>query len=156
MNLSGVQTFQQELIKQIEELNMETNMAEGSGGSQIGDTLRTLLPMGDGSNVALTEILVSEFNAESDCVMFYTTMIMEIGPGYEALKEMILDWNLLCPLGAFGIFRQERQFYHKYVFPFPKNLPPKKLADRTMYLLEVLYEVLSQRFPEAVQLSGHV
>ena len=155
MNLEGVKKFQQELARQIEELNMETNVAEGTGGTQIGDTLRTLLPVNEGRDVVLTEILVSDFNAESDCLMFYTTMIMEIGPGYEALKEMLLDWNLTCPLGAFGIFRQGRQFYHKYVFPFPKNLPVQKLADRAMYLLEVLYDVISERFPEAVKLSGH-
>ena len=155
MNTADVLQFQQELTKQIEELNMETNMAEGTGGAQIGDTLRTLLPVNEGRDVVLTEILVSGFNAESDCLVFYTTMIMEIGPGYEALKEMMLDWNLACPLGAFGIFRQGRQFYHKYVFPFPKNLPTKKLADRAMYLLEVLCEVISDRFPEAVMLSGH-
>ena len=46
MNLADVKVFQQELARQIEELNMETNMAEGSGGSQIGDTLRTLLRTG--------------------------------------------------------------------------------------------------------------
>ena len=155
MNSADVLQFQQELAKQLEELNMETNTSEGSGGAQIGDTLRMLLPMDEGQNVVLTEILVSSFNAESDCLVFYTTMIMEIGPGYEALKEMLLDWNLTCPLGSFGIFRQARQFYHKYVLPFPKETSPKALADRAMYLLEVLYEVLSERFPEAVRLSGH-
>ena len=41
-------------------------------------------------------------------------MIVEIGPGYEALKEMLLDWNLTARLGAFGIYRQQRQLYHKY------------------------------------------
>ena len=155
MNTADVLQFQQELAKQIEELNLETNMADGTGGAQIGDTLRTLLPMNEEGDVVLTEILVSSFNAESDCLVFYTTMIMEIGPGYEALKEMLLDWNLTCPLGAFGIFRQGRLFYHKYVFPFPKNLPVQKLADRAMYLLEVLYDVISERFPEVVKLSGH-
>ena len=155
MNAADVLLFQQDLAGQIAQLNMETNTAAGSGGAQIGDTLRTLLPVNNGGDVALTEILVSSFNAESDCLVFYTTMIMEIGPGYEALKEMLLDWNLACPLGSFGIFRQGRQFYHKFVFPFPKNLPPKKLAKRAMYLLEVLYDVISGRFPEAVMLSGH-
>lgn len=155
MNAQDVLTFQQELAKQIEELNMETNMAEGTGNAQIGDTLRTLLPVSMKGDVALTEILVSQYNAESDCLVFYSTMIMEIGPGYEALKEMLLDWNLTCPLGAFGIFRQGRQFYHKFALPFPKETKPKELADRAMYLLELLYEVISERFPEAVQLSGH-
>ena len=143
MKIEDVKEFQRELAGQIEELGMETNTAEGTGGTQIGDTLRTLLPVNEGGDVVLTEILVSEFNAESDCLVFYTTMIMEIGPGYEALKEMLLDWNLLCPLGAFGIFRPARQFYHKYALPFPKDLPPKELADKAMYLLEVLYDVIS-------------
>ena len=156
MEIADVRAFQQALAKQIEELNMETNTAEGAGGAQIGDTLRTLLPVNEGHEVVLTEILVSDFNAESDCLVFYTTMIMEIGPGYEALKEMLLDWNLLCPLGAFGIFRQGRQFYHKLALPFPKETAPEALADQAMYLLELLYDVISERFPEAVRLSGHI
>ena len=155
MNAAEVKAFQENLARQIAELNMETNVAPGSGEPQIGDTLRTLLPVNGGSDVVMTEILVSEFNEDSNCLVLYTTMIMEIGPGYEALKEMLLDWNLTCPLGSFGIFRQGRQFYHKYLFPFPKNLPAKKLADRAMYLLELLYDVISERFPEAVRLSGH-
>ena len=155
MNAADVLQFQQELARQIEELKMETNMAEGSGGGQIGDTLRTLLPVNAGSDVVLTEIIVTDLNAESDCLVFYTTMIMEIGPGYEALKEMLLDWNLTCPLGAFGIFRPARQFYHKFTVPIPKETAPKELADRAMYLLEMLYDVISERFPEAVKLSGH-
>ena len=40
-------------------------------------------------------------------------MIAETGLGYEALKEMLPDWNLTCPIGAFGIYRRARQFYHK-------------------------------------------
>lgn len=155
MNVSDVQAFQKELANQIEELDMETTMVEGTGGTQLGDTLRTLLPVDEGRDAVLTEIIVSDFNAESDVLVFYTTMILEIGPGYEALKEMLLDWNLTCPLGSFGIFRQGRQFYHKLALPFPKETAPKELADRAMYLLELLYDVISERFPEAVKLSGH-
>ena len=155
MNAQDVLEFQRELSSQITRLHMETNTVEGNGGIQIGGTLRTLLPVSMDGDAALTEILVSRYNEESDSLLFYSTMIMEIGPGYEALKEMLLDWNLTCPLGAFGIYRQARQFYHKYTLPFPKDTPPGKLADRAMYLLELLYEVLSERFPEAVRLSGH-
>ena len=83
MNLADVKIFQAELARQIEELKMETNVAPGSGEPQIGDTLRTLLPVNGGSDVVMTEILVSEFNEDSNCLVLYTTMIMEIGPGYE-------------------------------------------------------------------------
>ena len=155
MELSTVRAFQQALAAQIAELNMETGLDKGAGGTQIGDTLRIVLPVNEGHDAVLTEVVVSSFNEESDYLMFYSTMILEIGPGYEALKEMLLDWNLLCPLGSFGIYRQGRQFYHKLALPFPKDVGAKALADQAMYLLELLYDVISERFPEAVQLSGH-
>ena len=154
MDATLVKTAFDELEERLKLLKVETARIGGED-DQIGDTLRALLPVTEAGDMVLMEVMVTPFDEGMALLHLYTTLIMEIGPGYEALKEMVLDWNLLCPLGAFGIFRQERQFYHKYVFPFPKNLPPKKLADRVMYLLEVLYEVISQRFDEAVQLSGH-
>ena len=156
MDAPRVQQFEQALAKQIEELGMETLIADGAGEGQIGQSLRTMLPIiGSQGDAALTEILVTELDEDLNLLYFYSTMIMEIGPGYEALKEMLLDWNLECPAGAFGIFRQGRQFYHKYTLPFPKDTAPEALADQAMVLLELLCEIISERFPEAVKLSGH-
>ena len=119
MDAPKVREFLDLLAKQIEELEMETKLDVAQSEAQLGPTLRTLLPMiGSKGDVALTEILVTQWDDDSDLLFFYTTMIMEIGPGYEALKEMVLDWNLESPVGAFGIYRQGRQFYHKYTFPF--------------------------------------
>ena len=155
MDAPKVREFLDLLAKQIEELEMETKLDVAQSEAQLGPTLRTLLPMiGSKGDVALTEILVTQLDDDSDLLFFYTTMIMEIGPGYEALKEMVLDWNLESPVGAFGIYRQGRQFYHKYTFPFPKDTAPKALADRAMVLLELICEVVSGRFSEAVKLSG--
>ena len=154
MDANGVQKFQDALEQKIRALGVETAFVDGGEG-QVGNTLRALLPVTDAGDASLMEIMVLDFEEDSDLLFFYTTMIVEIGPGYEAIKEMLLDWNLTCPLGAFGIFRQERQFYHKYAVPVPKDAEPELLAERAMDLLEQLYEIISRQFPEAVQLSGH-
>ena len=154
MDANGVKKFQDAMAEKIHALDVETAYVDGGDG-QIGGTLRALLPVTDAGDASLMEIMVTEFEEGSDLLLFYTTMIVEIGPGYEALKEMLLDWNLRCPMGAFGIFRQARQFYHKYTVPVPKDAEPEALAEKAMELLEMLYEVISRQFPEAVRLSGH-
>ena len=81
-------------------------------------------------------------------------MIAKIGPGYEALKEMLLDWNLTCPIGAFGIYREGRQFYHKYNYLMPTDGDPKEMAKEIFYVIHLVRDVIAETFPDAVRLSG--
>ena len=82
-------------------------------------------------------------------------MIAEIGPGYEALKEMTLDWNLTCPIGAFGIYRQNRQFYHKYNYLIPADGEAENTAMEVFYVIHLVLDVIAEIFPDVVRLSGN-
>ena len=154
MTTENAARFQAALEARLKELPLETAYVDG-GPDQIGDTLRALVPVTDDGNVALSEIIVTPWAEDSDLLHIYSTIIMEIGPGYEALKEMMLDWNLTCPLGAFGIYRPARQFYHKYTVPLPPDTDPDALAEGTFFLLNLVAAAISERFEDAVQLSGH-
>lgn len=123
---------------------------------QIGDTLRALVPVDEVGNMVLLEVLAAPYTEEMLLVQIYTTMIAEIGPGYEALKEMTQEWNLACPLGAFGIYRQNRQFYHKYNYLLPVEGDPKEFAMEVFYVIHLVIDVITDIFPDAVRLSGHV
>ena len=158
MNADDVKRLESALEARFKELELETAYFD-NGEESIGDTLRVMLPVTDEGDMALTEILVTPWSEDCDLLHIYSTMILEIGPGYEAVKEMLLDWNVSCPLGAFGIYRPARQFYHKYTLPLPRPLAAdleEELADRVFFLLNLVAAVLSERYPEAVQLSGHL
>lgn len=154
MTTERVKRFQELLEARLKELTLETAYI-GGGPDQIGDTLRALVPVTDDGDVVLTEILVTPWAKDCDLLHIYSTMIAEIGPGFEALKEMLPDWNLTCPLGAFGIYRPARQFYHRYSVPLPPETDPEILAEKAFPLLNLIAAVIAERFPEAVRLSGH-
>ena len=135
-------------------MEYDTALLEGET-PQIGDTLRAMVPVDEEGNRVLLEVLAAEYNENTYLIEIYTTMIAEIGPGYEALKEMTLDWNLTCPIGAFGIYRQGWQFYHKYNYLLPTDGDEKELAAEVFYVIHLARDVIAEIFPDAVRLSGH-
>ena len=147
--------FLTELENLLKKTGVQTATLEGVE-PQIGNTLRALLPVTDAGDMVLTEVMMGPYTEDALLLQIYTTMIAEIGPGYEALKEMLLDWNLSAPLGAFGIYRQNRQFYHKYNYIIPTDADPEEMAAEIFYLIDLVLGVISERFPDAVRLSGHV
>ena len=150
-----VMVFLNELEELLKKMEYQTMRLQGEA-PQLGDTVRALVPVDDAGNLVLTEVLVGQFNDKTLMIQIYTTMIAEIGPGYEALKEMTLDWNLKCPIGAFGIFRQNRQFYHKYNYLIPAEGDPKEMAMEIFYIIHLVRDVIAEIFPDVVRLSGNV
>ena len=149
-----VRQFQAELDALLQQAGVETAVVPGEE-VQIGDTLRALLPVTETGDHALLEVMAAPCTEEMLLLQLYSTLILEIGPGYDDLKESLLDWNLTCPIGAFGIFRQGRQFYHKYTYPIPMDVDPAELAREVFYILNLVAAAIAERFPEAVRLSGH-
>lgn len=153
--MMDVNVFLNELEELLKKMEYQTARLEGQE-PQIGDTLRAMVPVDEAGNMVLLELLLGEYNENTLMVQIYSTMIAEIGPGYEALKEMLLDWNLTCPIGAFGIYRQNRQFYHKYNYLLPTDGDAKEMATEVFYIIHLVRDVIAQVFPDAVRLSGHV
>ena len=143
-------TALESLMKQI---GLETAFIAGQD-PQIGNTLRTLLPVTDVGDAVLLEVMLAPYTDDALLLQLYSTMIAEIGPGYEALKEMLLDWNLTCTLGAFGIYRQGRQLYHKYNYILPVDGEPEEIASEVFYLISLIRDAIALRFPDAVRISG--
>ena len=152
MNIDRFITELETLLKKME---YETVILKGEE-IQLGDTLRVLLPVDETGNIVLMEIMALPYTEDALLLQLYSTMIAEIGPGYEALKEMLLDWNLNSPLGAFGIYRQGRQFFHKYNYPMPADGDPKEMAVEVFYIIHLIRDVIGQIFPDAVRLSGNL
>ena len=138
----------------LKQLGVQTAMLDGVE-PQIGNTLRALMPVTNTGEVVLTEVMLGPLTEDALLVQIYSTMIVEIGPGYEALKEMILDWNLTAGLGAFGIYRQQRQLYHKYNYIIPTDADPEEMATEIFYLINLVVSVISEYYTDAIRLSGN-
>ena len=148
MDLKAVHQFLQELDGKITELGIETTYVKGGDSPQIGDTLRILLPVTEEGHPVITEIMVSEFADDLDLLHLYSTVFPKCGGKLSELPQKLSEWNLLCPLGAFGIYEEEQQLFHKYTLPFPLEMEPDVLAEEAMLLIELIHSVLSQKYPE--------
>lgn len=126
---------------------------EGIRGPQIGNTLRILLPITEEGHPVLTEIMVTEFTDDLDLLHIYSTLIVKSNDSISELKQKLGEWNLLCPLGAYGLYEEdgERQLFHKYTLPF--SMDAEKLADEAMILIELIHGILSDKYPEFKEYS---
>ena len=149
-----INKFFAELEKLLKQIGLQTAVLQGKP-PQIGVTLRTLLPVTENGDMVMLEFMAAPYTEDANVLQLYTTMIPEIGPGFEALKDALLDWNLTCRIGAFGIFREGRQFYHKYNYPMPMDVPADEMALEIFYLIHLVQDAIIQVYPDAVLLSGN-
>ena len=146
--------FLNEVESLLKKMDYETAMVENED-QDLGNTLRALMPVDETGNKVLLEVMAIPYDEHAILVQIYSTMIAEIGPGYEALKEMTLEWNLTCPIGAFGIYREGRQFFHKYNYLMPTDEDEKEMAAEIFYIIHLVMDVIAEIFPDAVRLSGN-
>ena len=77
--------FLTNLEKMLKEKNLETYITD-SGDPLAGNILRTLLPVTETGDMVMTEFMAASYTDDADLIQIYSTMIMKIGPGYEAMK----------------------------------------------------------------------
>ncbi len=154
MDLKTAHQFFRELDRMIRDLGIDTTYVEGIRSPQLGDTLRILLPVTEEGHPVITEVMVTEFTGELDLLHLYSTVIAAFNEKAGELPRKLSEWNILCPLGAYGIYEQEGQLFHKYTFPFPRQLAAEALAAQAMGLVELVYSILSEKYPEILEYAA--
>ena len=153
MELAKQKQFFQILEQKLNGMGMQTAAAAGAGAPQIGDTLRVLVPITDEGEAVLLELMAAAIDEETDLLQFYTTMVMELAADRGQLARTLMQWNFLCPLGSFGVFEEGNQLYHKYGIVLNGTEELDELAERVILILSVLYEVIEQKYPLAVEFA---
>ena len=153
MDLAKQKQFFQILEQKLNGMGMQTAAAAGAGAPQIGGTLRVLVPITDEGEAVLLELMAAAIDEETDLLQFYTTMVMELAADRGQLARTLMQWNFLCPLGSFGVFEEGNQLYHKYGIVLNGTEELDELAERVILILSVLYEVIEQKYPLAVEFA---
>ena len=153
MDLTGVHAFLHALDGKVQELGIQTNYVEGISHPQIGDTLRILMAVTKEGHPVVTEFMVTEMAADYDLLIIYSTVLAKLGKRKSELPEKLLEWNILCPMGHYGIYEEENQLYHKYSVPVPVDMDPEALAEEAMNLLGLIYELFSAQYTELAEYS---
>ena len=118
-----VEDFLNQLNDLLKRFGLETAFLEGVE-PQVGDTLRAMVPM----------------STEGD------------ESGFDALQKALLDWNLTCPIGAFGIYLEKWHLYHKYNYPMPLEIDPAEMALEAFYILNLILDTIYVIYPQTVKL----
>ena len=154
MDLKGAYAFTQALESKISEVGMESYILEGIRSPQIGDTLRILMPVTAEGHPVISEFMLTELADDYHMLILYTTVLASIKANKEKLPATLIDWNLACPMGHYGVYEEENQLYHKYSLPFPVDTDPVLLAAQAMDLLTLVYELLSAKYPDFLEFTG--
>ena len=147
-----IDQFLNELEKLLKEDGMQTGMFEGTE-VQIGNTLRAMLPVTDDGDCVLLEVMAAPYSEDAHLLQIFSTILTDVGPKYEALLDRMQDWNLVCPLGAFGIYKQMMHLYHKYNYLMPVDEDQKDMAEEIFYVIHLVMDVVASGFPDIVRLS---
>ena len=145
--------LQKELFSILEErlhaVGLETSEIPGVGGGQVGDTLRFLLPVNDEGSPVLMEIMAFSLSKGRDMLQFFTTVFTDLEEDqYNRVHEALEVWSAKCLLGSYGVYRENRQLYHKYGVPFFAVTDAGRMADEAMNVLLLVYEMLAAEYPE--------
>ncbi len=153
MDLKGAHAFLNSLEGKVRELGIQTNYIEGIRSPQIGDTLRILMAVTQEGHPVVTEFMITEMAADYDLLIIYSTVLAKLGKRGSELPQKLLEWNILSPMGHYGIYEEENQLYHKYSMPIPVDTDPEALAEKAMDLLGLIYEQLSAQYTELAEYS---
>ena len=127
---------------------------EGIRSPQIGDTLRILMPVTAEGHPVISEFMLTELADDYHMLILYTTVLASIKANKEKLPATLIDWNLACPMGHYGVYEEANQLYHKYSFPFPSDTEPEAMAEQAMDLLSLIFELLSNQYFELRDFVG--
>lgn len=136
-----------------EAYGLETWRGEDNGFQMLKISL---IQLGNGSGQAIMEIcpvpLAPNPDGEVRLVEFYTTVADHIrednmAPALAALNRI----NLRCPVGAFHLYDQAHQMYHKYGAVLPMGEAGDQLAT---LVFSMVVETVNQMFEDALAIAA--
>ncbi len=115
--------------------------------------LRVILPLfEDNRGTILMDICIFDYPEKIRLVQIYSTLLTDLGEKRHALQSVLNGWNTVAAAGAYGIYEDEDQLFHKYNVISDTEEDVEDVADRTLIAALVASEEISIRLPEAYAL----
>ena len=122
--------------------------------TENGPMLRMGVPLlENGEGQVLVEVCALTYNDQIDIIQIYSTLLPQPGPGLEALRAKLNEWNLVAVAGAYGIYDKLGQLYHKYNVAVDAGEGLEAKADQAILGICVALDEMSGRIEEALALS---
>ena len=155
--MDAVKAFFESLEALLHEAELETTHMEGIGETQLGDTLRILLPVNEDGDPVIMEIMLLRYSDDRNLLYFYATIAVDVtDEGRAQLLEAIQEWNMHCSMGAYGLYEEggERQLYHKYSILCARDADGENLSETAAEYLANLQDVIGEQLPVIKTLLG--
>lgn len=145
--MTGLKALLQELGLEVSEASAEEQ--------ERGVILRTLLPLPESGEQALTEFVLLRLGGGNAILQIYTTILLDLpAKVYEVVGQWLLDLNFFCPFGSFGLFTEKGHFYHKYNLILDMEKPGEKegQSEQLSLILGLIQELIEKKLPELQEL----
>lgn len=106
----------------------------------------------DDSGHVYIEICLIPYSDELTVAQIYSTLMPKPGPHTDQLPAHFEDWNLHSAVGAYGLYGENRQLYHKHNIALHSEDVPELQAGIVLAGLQLAMDEMARRLPEAVQI----
>lgn len=108
----------------------------------------------DGTAPVLMEICLLEYSDDISVVQIYTTIFPKPEPGLAELRAKLPEWNFTSLAGAYGIYEQQGQLYHKQNVAVITGAGADEQIDTVLPAICMAMDEMARRLPEALELSS--
>lgn len=135
----------------LEEYLGETTLEEGEEIS----FLRIVPPLFEnGEGRVYMEICLIDYSEEVMIAQVYSTMLPKPGPGMDALREKLGQWNLESLAGSYGIYEKLGQLYHKQMVALINEAAADDQTETLFTGICMAMDEMARRLPEAVEIAN--
>ena len=107
----------------------------------------------DGSGRVYMEVCVLDYSDELSIGQVYSTMIPKPGPHSDDLKEHFADWNLHSAAGAYGLYGDQKQLYHKQTVALINDESVDSQSQALFACIGMCMDEMSRHLHEAIQIA---
>lgn len=143
--------WEKEMLKAMEEnlasQGIQTRLEPGDGQT-APDMLRAQISVfGNDDGIVICEMCFLEFEQEPPVLQIFTTVAVNLSDaGITELEKAAVRLNLYCPIGAFGLFYDNKQLYHKYCAALDDSKQVPEAVDQCEKILEMVFGVIGSQY----------
>lgn len=134
---------------------LQPQLGEGDLAEQNGTLFLRLFPalLEDGTGHVYMEICLAPYSDELTVAQIYSTLIPKSGPHTDQLAAHFADWNLHSLAGAYGLYGDDQQLYHKQNVALINGESEESHIKTLLASVSLAMDEMARRLPEAIQIA---
>lgn len=132
---------------QLQEENLQLTRNANESLENASDSLKVLIPISEDGDFILTEITLCDISPSNTIIQFYSTIATHVlDDCIPEVEKSLIHMNMHTALGAFGIFYEGHQIYHKYSYITFEQSAPSIIAQQIIGITNLLLKVIQPSY----------